>query len=133
VKVLVDTSVWSLVLRRPATDSSHGRELGLLIDEGRASLIGAVRQEVLSGVKAPEQFEKLRERLGAFPDVEVATEDYETAARFCNRCRRKGIQGSNTDFLICAVSVRHKMPVLSTDENFARYATLLPVIRQSLR
>ena len=125
MRVLVDTSVWSLAFRRPVVVSAHARELSSLIDEGRAGIMGAVRQEILSGVRTPEQFERLRARLAAFPDVDVAQAEYETAARFCNRCRRQGIQGSHTDFLICAVSSHHKMAVLTTDADFDRYARVL--------
>lgn len=56
MNVLVDTSVWSLALRRKAHDLDTAERLrvealGELIREGRAKLIGLVRQELLSGVK----------------------------------------------------------------------------------
>ena len=56
------------------------------------------------------------------------TEDYVTAARFYNLCRSKGIQGSNTDFLICAVAVRNNFAVFTTDNDFALFATRLPIV-----
>ena len=65
----------------------------------------------------------------AFPDIELEAEDYEEAASFFNRCRAKGIQGSNTDFLICAVAARRRFGILSTDTEFARFAILLPIPR----
>jgi len=51
-----------------------------------------------------------------------------TAARFFNLSRRKGVQGSNTDFLICAVAVRHRLAIFSTDKDFAQYAKYLPIV-----
>lgn len=53
--------------------------------------------------------------------------DYERAAAHYNTCRRAGVQGSNTDFLICAAAERHSFPILTTDVDFTRYAQLLPV------
>lgn len=128
MRVLVDTSVWSLALRRnqPA-DSPEVTELVELIREVRSQMIGPVRQELLSGIKNQIQFQKLRNHLRAFPDLEVTTRDFETAAEFFNLCRGKGIQGSNTDFLICAIAVRHKIPIFTTDEDFTLFQPLLPI------
>jgi len=128
MKVLVDTSVWSLALRRnPPTDGPEVSELIELIREVRVRMIGPVRQELLSGVKSHAQFQRLRNHLRAFPDLEVTTRDYESAAEFFNLCRGKGIQGSNTDFLICAISVRHKIPIFTTDGDFMLFQPHLPI------
>jgi predicted nucleic acid-binding protein len=105
VNVIVDTSVWSLALRRAKrVNDGAPRELAELIREGRAVMIGPVRQELLSGIKEKAQFELLREHLKAFPDLELETSDYEAAAVAFNRCRERGVQGSNTDFLRCCSS-----------------------------
>src|SRR5205807_1408493 len=93
MKVLIDTSIWSLALRRKRHSESTpiAAELGSLVQDGRVAMIGPVRQELLSGLKESEQFDALRERLRAFPDTEIATEDYEEAASFYNHCRARGI------------------------------------------
>jgi predicted nucleic acid-binding protein len=128
MKILVDTSVWSLALRRnPPADSPEVSELIELIREVRIRMIGPVRQELLSGVKSRAQFQKLRNHLRAFPDLEVTTRDYESASEFFNICRGKGIQGSNTDFLICAISARHKIPIFTTDGDFTLFQLHLPI------
>ena len=134
MKVLVDTSVWSLALRRnqPA-DSPVETELIELIREVRGQMIGPVRQELLSGIKSQAQFQKLRNHLRAFPDLEVTTRDYESAAEFFNLCRAKGIQGSNTDFLICAVAARYNIPIFTTDEDFTLFKAHLPITLHSPR
>jgi predicted nucleic acid-binding protein len=128
MNVLVDTSVWSLALRR-SKRVEHPAALTLkdLISQGRAALIGPIRQEILSGIKSDDQFILLRNSLRAFPDILLATDDYEEASRFFNICRAKGIQGSNTDFLICAAASRRKMPILTTDKDFYNFADVLPV------
>ena len=72
MNVLVDTSVWSLALRRKAKRNPEiVDELTELVREGRVVMTGPVRQELLSGIKADAQFRTLRERLRAFPDLEV--------------------------------------------------------------
>jgi predicted nucleic acid-binding protein len=128
MSIVVDTSVWSLALRRRrASTEPAALELAELIREGRATILGAIRQELLSGIPAEAQFETLREYLRPFPDVELTVDDYEEAASFFNRCRARGIQGSNTDFLICAVAVRRKFSILTTDEDFANFRRVLPI------
>lgn len=127
MNVLVDTSVWSIALRRENPSRVEVSALRQLVDEGRAVLLGAIRQEILSGVRSENQFERLRNDLEAFVDLEVSTEDYVRAASYFNHCRRKGIQGSNTDFLICAASHRHEVPIFTTDRDFSRFAKTLPI------
>jgi predicted nucleic acid-binding protein len=126
VNVLVDTSVWSLALRRAKrVDDATPLELSELIREGRVVMMGPVRQELLSGIKAKAQFELLREHLRSFPDLELEATDYEDAAVAFNRCREKGIQGSNTDFLLCAVAQRRDLAIFTTDGDFRHYAKVL--------
>jgi predicted nucleic acid-binding protein len=126
VIVLVDTSVWSLALRRTmATQEQEVAELAELIKEGRTALIGPVRQELLSGVRTESQFRTLKAHLQAFPDVALESADYEEAASFFNRCRARGIQGSSIDFLICAAATRRRMAVFTTDGDFAHYQKVL--------
>ena len=129
MKVLVDTSVWSAALRRSSAESraEEARALRQLIVDHRAELIGPIRQELLSGLRDDAQFERLRTYLAAFPDVPLHESDYERAAAFFNTCRRVGVQGSSTDFLICAVAANRGWEIHSTDLDFERYAEHLPV------
>jgi predicted nucleic acid-binding protein len=108
-----------------AHGSSETAELVELIREGRVAMIGAIRQEILSGIRAPEQYRRLRDRLRAFSDESIDATDYEQAATCFSRCRAKGLQGSNTDFLICAVSMRRKFAILTTDKDFGGFARVL--------
>ncbi|WP_222439805.1 type II toxin-antitoxin system VapC family toxin [Alloacidobacterium dinghuense] len=124
--MLVDTSVWSLALRRQQENLNNQqlrlrRALEELIMEGRAQLLGVIRQELLSGIRHQQQFEKLRRTLRAFHDVVITTEDHEEAARIANRCRAEGVAGNPIDFFISAVAVRRKWEVFTLDEDFQRY------------
>jgi len=128
VNVLVDTSVWSLALRRVTSQSDRWtEELSTLVDAKSAFLIGPIRQELLSGIRDKRQFEGVRERLRGFPDLVIEETDYESAADFYNRCRAAGIQGSHIDFLICAVAVRRAMSIFTTDRDFISFERVLPI------
>jgi predicted nucleic acid-binding protein len=134
VKVLVDTSVWSLALRRDDNRLNPEREeLRRLVSAHVAVIVGPVRQEILSGVRDQAQFVRLEAHLAAFPDVPLLTEDYVTAANFFNLCRSKGIQGSNTDFLICAVAVRCDLAIFTTDGDFQHFAQCLPIVLHGIK
>lgn len=123
MRVIVDTSVWSLALRRGKQSvSAPVQELRHLIQDHRVQMIGPIRQELLSGIRSESQFIKLQKRLDSFPDFPILTEHYVTAARFFNLCRSKGIQGSNTDFLICAVANRSNFSIFTTDKDFVLFS-----------
>jgi predicted nucleic acid-binding protein len=89
--------------------------------------MGPIRQEVLSGVRTEAQFAALCEALSLFPEIEILPEDYLEAARLYNLCRSKGIQGSGTDLLICAVAIRVEVPVFTVDGDFVNYSKAIPV------
>jgi predicted nucleic acid-binding protein len=126
VRVIVDTPIWSLVLRR-GPDPRHEEILADLSRRGQVQMLGAIRQEVLSGIREGKQFQYIRERLAVFPDLQLEREDYERAAAMFNRCRSRGVQGSNTDFLICAVAVSRDLLVFTTDADFKLYSKHLHV------
>jgi predicted nucleic acid-binding protein len=130
VIVLVDSPVWSIALRKKSLSDAQiaiRHELSRLISKQWATLIGPVRQELLSGLRDLEAFETLRLYLRAFPDVRSITADFELAARLNNQCRAHGVQGSPTDFLICATSIRLRGSIYTTDQDFARFARHAPI------
>jgi len=132
MKVLVDTSVWSLALRR-SPDDLNEKQAGLrraltdLIADDRIVMIGPIRQELLSGVREGSVFNRLRERLRDFDDAPLTTEDFEVAAQAHNACRKAGVAGSTIDFLICAAAQQRQIAVFTTDKDFERYASVLPI------
>lgn len=128
MNVLVDTSVWSLALRRRGPGSTDEvKALQELVVEGRVVMLGPIRQELLSGIKRQTQFDALRARLEPFEDLALETADYEQAAACFNTCRAAGVQGSNTDFLICAAAIRRALPIFTTDKDFTQFAEHIPV------
>ena len=138
MNTIVDTSVWSLALRRRAEDLNQREahlvaELSELVREGRACMVGLIRQELLSGIKSPEQYEKLRMTLRAFPDEVLNTSDYEAAAKASNACRSKGIAIAVVDALICAVANSRDWTIFTTDPDFRNYETVLPIKHHTAR
>lgn len=138
MKVLVDTSLWSLALRRRPRDLNPREsvlvgELTELVREGRAGMIGLIRQELLSGIKTSAQFEELRKTLRAFSDEPIGIEDHEAAAKASNTCRAKGIAATLVDMLICTVAERRGMSVFTTDPDFDEYSRCLHVKLHSVR
>jgi predicted nucleic acid-binding protein len=130
MNLLVDTPVWSLALRRKHADLSPREDrvtqaLAEVIRDGRAQLVGVVRQELLSGIREEERFRKLRDYLRAFDDPPLETGDHEQAAQMHNRCRARGIAGSAIDFLICAMASRRNWQIFTTDQDFERYGRVL--------
>lgn len=128
--VLVDTPVWSLALRRrpehlSTTERDLVKVLAELIREGRAEIIGPIRQELLSGIRDESQFKKIRAYLSAFREPLLEAPDYEDAASMSNQCRSRGIAGSAIDFLICSAARRRGWAILTTDRDFENYATVL--------
>jgi predicted nucleic acid-binding protein len=132
MRVLVDTSVWSLALRRKEENLNPEEKritavLADLVREARVDIIGPIRQELLSGVRQPSQFETLKTALRPFNDEPLSTADYEEAARIYNLCRSKGVECGPIDILICAVALNRKRFLFTVDEGLKRCAETLGV------
>ena len=138
MNAIVDTSVWSLALRRKPQQLNSAEqavvgELTQLVKEGRARIIGVVRQEILSGIRNSPQYERLRTNLRAFPDESIQTSDHESAAKASNDCRSRGITVSLVDILICSLAIGRGWSIFSTDPDFKNYARVLPIKLHSPR
>lgn len=130
--VLVDTTIWSLALRRRSAQLSLEEQSLVaawadLVTSGRCVLTGPIRQEVLSGIRSEATFLALQEQLSNFRYLEILPADYDQAARFFNTCRSHGITGSHVDMLICATASRYEVPIFTTDPDFSYYAQQLPL------
>lgn len=127
MRVLVDTCVWSQVLRHKNPNLELTKKMKDLINDGRVCIMGPIRQELLSGIPDIKQFNQLKELLSSFEDIPLETEYFLKAAEFTNICRSKGIQGSTIDFLICAVAHSENLMIFTTDNDFENYEKYLSI------
>lgn len=129
MKVVIDTSAWSVYLRRDnrSVPTPLYEVVERFVTHDQAHLLGIVRQELLSGVSNPQQFERLNRALSGFQDELATSDDHSAAAKFYNLCRAVGVQGGSIDFLICAIANRLAAPILTLDRDFFRYAEHLPI------
>ncbi len=132
MNVLVDTSVWSVAYRRSDHDlntveKKQKAELAELIREKRVRLIGAVFQELLSGIRNPAKFDLIKSDLESFEEEQLSLADYRRAAEISNELRAKGVTGSSIDCLICAVALDRGMEIFTADEDFRHYARHIPL------
>ncbi|MGC1463771.1 MAG: PIN domain-containing protein [Terracidiphilus sp.] len=131
MKTIVDTCVWSLALRRQdQTKISAGNvkmiaQLQEVIREGRAIIIGPIRQEILSGIREKARFAKTQALLDPFRDEEINAEDFVKAARLFNVCRDNGVECGPVDIFICAVATRLQCDILTYDQGLKRCIEVL--------
>jgi len=120
VKILVDTSVWSLALRRGEGAKNKEAEIlkRLIADGEDIFLLGIILQEVLQGIKRQRDFKALKEYFQPFPLIDIKREDYINAAMLKNRLMKKGIQASTVDALIASVAVAYDCLLFTADSDF---------------
>ena len=118
--LFVDTSVWSLALRRDAEASEpevqHLKEA--LLGADVVVTTGLVLQELLQGFSGAKASAQIIERFAALPLIQPAREDHVAAAELRNACRRGGVQVGTIDALIAQLCLRHELTLLSTDKDF---------------
>jgi len=123
--VLVDTSVWIEVFRKPPRI-----QLESLVDFDEIVTCLPVIQEVLQGFDAEPAFLRAREAMLALPIVEspLSPGVWLQAVDLYRTGRRLGLTiRSGTDCLIAACAIRHQLEVLHHDRDFdalARAASL---------
>ena len=127
--VLVDTSVWSLSLRKdsPANHPAVKKLQSLLVDTQNIVLIGIILQEILQGFKHEGTFSKVKTYLDAFPLLTVSRTDYVAAANLRRQAAAEGLTLSTPDCQIAAVAIQHHCHLLTTDKDFSNLAQVVPL------
>ena len=122
--LFVDTSVWSLALRRDHDPAVP--EVGALRGslEGGELIVttGLILQELLQGFAGPRARRDIIDRFAALPLLSPDREDHIAAAELRNRCRRAGVQTGTIDALLAQLCIRHQLTMLTTDKDFGRVA-----------
>ncbi|HEY5070580.1 MAG TPA: PIN domain-containing protein [Caulobacteraceae bacterium] len=122
----MDTSVWSLALRRDGPASgAHVRELIRAIDADETIITtGLILQELLQGFSGPGARDEILRRFSALPLLVPDRRDHIEAAELRNTCRRGGVQVGTIDALLAQLCIRQELQLLSTDNDFQDIARL---------
>lgn len=135
MNLVVDTSVWSLVLQRPRVDEddAHVRAFRRHLDFGDGLfLIGNILQELLDGLRSTRQFDHLLTLLDPYPLLDLDRQTYVDAARLRSLCRSKGVTASPIEFLIAAACCQHGYPLLTADRDFQQIANHCDLVTLSV-
>ena len=129
MNLFVDTSVWSLALRRdaPANTAEVDCLAEALAGGGQVFTTGIVLQELLQGLSRPRDRRAIIDRFAPLPFVVPERDDHIEAAELRNHCRRRGVQIGTIDALLAQLCIRHDLAMLSTDKDFAAIAELRPL------
>ena len=129
MNLFVDTSVWSLALRRDsAPDVPEVQRLREALASGEpVHTTGIVLQELLQGYRAPKAAERIVERFAAIATIIPSRDDYIRAAELRNKCRSHGVQAGTIDALLARICIRHDLVMLSTDGDFRHIADWTPL------
>lgn len=127
--LLVDTSVWSLALRRDASVIvPEVQELkDALLGTDVVVTTGLVLQELLQGFSGPKASAQIIERFAALPLLQPDRADHIAAAEIRNTCRRSGVQIGTVDAVLAQLCIRHDVVLLSTDNDFTLAAKHCPL------
>ena len=119
MSLLVDTSVWSLSLRRDS------REIPELLELRRAlagyDLVvttGIIVQELLQGLVTDVSRSRVRDRMSRISHVAAELDDHLDAAEAFVACRRRGVQLGSVDALLATICIRRGLTLLTTDRDF---------------
>jgi predicted nucleic acid-binding protein len=129
VSLFVDTSVWSLALRRDrASAAPEVLALRRALEGGDAVVTtGLILQELLQGFAGPRARGQIIERFSALPLLVPDREDHVEAAEVRNRCRRAGVQIGTIDALLARICIRYELTLLTTDRDFELAASHCPL------
>ncbi len=129
MNILVDTSVWSLALRRKSSvKSTEAQHLEKLFLSGEAiQVTGIILQEILQGIRTNEQTAKLLAYFHSFPLLSPSRDHYIYAASLYTTCRRSGIKVSTADCLIASIAIKYDCYLFTTDNDFLHMQKTAPL------
>lgn len=126
--VFVDTSVWSLALRRDSPDHPAVDFLaGTLRRSESICTTGLVLQEILQGFRGAKARDAIIERFSSLPLLVPHRDDHVAAADLRSTCRRQGAQIGTIDALLAQLCLRHDLLLLTTDRDFEHIARHAPL------
>ncbi len=122
MRTLVDTSVWSLSLRkkRPAEHPTVKKLMSLLRADEDVFLTGLILQEILQAFRSDSSFRRVARHLEPFPLLELERIDFVAAASLHRKCAARGVSVSTADCQMATAAIRHECLLLSADKDFER-------------
>lgn len=123
--LLVDTSVWIEVFRRPSR-----LDLTSIVEMDEVVTCLPVIQEVLQGFRQEAAFRLARRAMTSLPVVEspLPEEVFLHAADLYRGARRAGMTvRSSVDCLIAACALRHGLTILHHDRDYPALARISPL------
>lgn len=129
--LFVDTTVWSLALRRDVLpDVAEVLVLKQALESGQSIVsTGIVLQELLQGFSGPKASEAIIEQFRSLPIITPDRQDHIAAASLRNACRRSGVQAGTIDALLAQLCLRHQLTMLTTDGDFKHMQRLVPDLK----
>jgi predicted nucleic acid-binding protein len=129
LSLFVDTSVWSLALRRdrPSDLPEVGALERALTDGDLVTTTGLVYQELLQGFRGARDQRAIVARFAALPFITPDRHDHFEAAQLRNRARRRGVQVGTIDAILAQICIRYELRLLTTDADFSRIAEHEPL------
>lgn len=129
MNVLVDTSVWSLALRRDTPPDIKETQILTRCLQRKDAIFstGIIVQELLQGFRGAKQHDRIVEYLGSLPLIVPELDDHISAAVLQITCRKKGLQIGTIDALLAQLAISHDLELLTTDRDFLRIASLAPL------
>jgi predicted nucleic acid-binding protein len=125
-QVLIDTNIWSTFFRRnKPEDQALRKNIEMLIQENRISMIGPIRQEILTGIRDYNKYLVLKDYLQSFEDEPITTEAYEFGAKIANDCMKNGVAISSIDAIIVSMVALHGFEIYTNDQDFMRYKRII--------
>lgn len=124
MRILVDSSIWSVSLRAGRSHPEAARLRHQVVTGSQVFLLGIILQEVLQGIREPQVTERVCQELSAFDFLPLGVADYQSASQLFKTCRTRGIAAGTIDCLIAAAAIRHDCRLHSLDEDFKRIASV---------
>ncbi len=129
MRFLVDTSVWSLALRRKGpAEHPAVRKLAMLLEhDEELALTATILQEVLQGFRDDASFRRLEAHLRSIPILPLEREVAVLAARIHRLCAARGVAATTVDCQIAAAASAHRCHLLTADRDFEHIARVFPL------
>lgn len=120
MKIIVDTSVWSLLLNRKKPTSHPALDI-LKKHFKNDSIIyttGFIYQELIQGIRSSDHRKFVEDYFLDLVWLTPDRTDHHIASQLYLDSRKKGKQIGTIDTLLAALSIKHKSVLLSTDKDF---------------